>query len=337
MKCRFLVWALGLVAICAGLSEEALRGAGATFPFPLYQKWIASFAEKFPAGISYRPIGSSAGVEALRKGEVDFAASDAPLTDRQVAGFASGVRHIPTVVGGVVPIYHLNGMVRDLRFTGEILAGIYLGKIRRWDDPRIRAVNHGTTLPAKDIVVVHRSDGSGTTYIWTDYLSKISEEWRTAAGTGAEVHWPVGTGASGNEGVADAVGKTADAIGYVEFIYALQSRLSYGEVRNAAGHFIAADLSSLAAAAAAAPEVKGDDLRMSLTNASGAKSYPIAAFTYFLVARSYETPAKAKLMSAFLYWMLTSGQKQSAALGYAALPDEVAKRALNAVEGLQAK
>jgi phosphate transport system substrate-binding protein len=333
--CISLVW---ILCLSSGLmAEEALRGAGATFPFPLYQKWIASFAEKFPANISYRPVGSSAGISALKNGEVDFAASDAPLSNGQLLEFKPPVCHIPTVVGGVVPIYHLEGVVRDLRFTGEILAEIYLGRIKRWDDPRIKSINRGIALPPKEIVVVHRTDGSGTTYIWTDYLRKVSSEWNASPGFGSVIQWPVGIGAAGNEGVAEIVGKTPDAIGYVEFIYALESRLSYGSVRNAAGQFVAADLSSLAAAAAAVPAAGSDDLRISITNAPGAKSYPIAAFTYFLVPRSYTDSGKARLMSAFLNWMLTSGQKQSAALGYAALPDEWAKRALDAVGGLQTK
>jgi phosphate transport system substrate-binding protein len=208
-----------LFAVPSLRAASALVGAGATFPYPLYQKWIAGFGERFPdVTIDYRPIGSGAGIEALRRGEVDFAASDAPLSDQEIAAFPQKVRQIPTVVGGVVPIYHLDGDVRDLRFTPEMLAGIYLGRINRWNDPRLKAAGSGIALPGRDIVVVHRSDSSGTTYVWTDYLSKVSPEWRSSAGAATDIAWPSGVGAVGNEGVAERVGKTADSIGYVEFI-----------------------------------------------------------------------------------------------------------------------
>jgi phosphate transport system substrate-binding protein len=323
--------AAALVLQAADDSNVTLNGAGATFPYPLYQKWIASFAQKFPVTINYRPTGSGAGIQALRKGEVDFAATDAPLTDQQISTFQPPVRHIPTVVGGVVPIYHLDGVIRDLHFTPEILSAIYLGKIRRWDDPLIKSANRGISLPSKDIVVVHRSDGSGTTYIWTDYLAKISPEWKASVGSGAEVKWPLGMSASGNDGLADLVSKTPNSIGYVEFIYALQAHLSYGSVRNSAGRFVEANLNSLSLAAAAFTPAGENDLRASITNAPGAGAYPIAAFTYFLIPQTFSTTAKAKVMASFLDWALTSGQKQSAALGYAALPEATARRALDAV------
>jgi phosphate transport system substrate-binding protein len=315
-------------------AADTLTGAGATFPYPLYQKWITSFAEKFQStAITYRPLGSGAGIEALRKGEVDFAASDAPLSDQQLAAFPRKVRHIPTVVGGVVPIYHLEGQIRDLRFTPEILAGIYLGKIKRWNDPLLKSANRGAGLPARDIVVIHRGDGSGTTYVWTDYLAKVSAEWQSSVGASTQVHWPVGAAADGNEGVAELVAKTPDSIGYVEFIYALQSHLSYGAVRNAAGRFVQADLTSLPAAAATFKPAQPDDLRGSITNAPGAQAYPIAAFTYFVVPEEFGDATKANNMIAFLRWALTSGQKQSASLGYAALPDAVAHQAIESLGG----
>jgi phosphate transport system substrate-binding protein len=327
-------WILLLLTAVLVRATDTLTGAGATFPYPLYQKWIAAFTEKFPSAvISYNASGSGAGIDALRKGEVDFAASDAPLSDAQLAAFPRKVRHIPTTVGGVVPIYHLEGRIRDLRFTPEILAGIYLGRITRWDDPLIKLANRGAGLPARRIVVVHRVDGSGTTYVWTDYLAKISAEWRSSIGVSTGVPWPVGMGASGNEGVANLVAKTADSIGYVEFIYALQSHLSYGAVRNASGRFVPADLSSLPAAASAFQPPRPDDLRGSITNAPGAQSYPIAAFTYFIVPENFADAEKTKNMSAFLHWILTSGQKQSPSLGYAALPDAVAGQAIRSIEG----
>ena len=325
-----------LLAAFSLRAADTLTGAGATFPAPLYQKWITTFAEKFPSlQITYRPIGSSAGIEALRKGEVDFAASDAPLSDEQLAEFPKKIRHIPTVVGGVVPIYHLEGQVRDLRFTPEILAGIYLGKIKRWDDPLLKSANRGAALPAREIVVVHRADGSGTTYIWTEYLAKVNAEWRSTIHPAKEIHWPMGVGATGNEGVAELVAKTPNAIGYVEFIYAVETHLSYGAVRNAAGRFVRADLSSLTAAAATFQPSQSGDLRASITNASGARAYPIASFTYFLIPEKFGDSAKAQRMTDFLRWTLTFGQKESAGLGYASLPDAVAKLALESVGGLR--
>jgi phosphate transport system substrate-binding protein len=329
-------WILLVLSALSLHAATTLAGAGATFPYPLYQKWIAGFSQKFPdAAITYKAVGSGLGIEALRTGEVDFAASDAPLSDRQLTELGKSVRHIPTVVGGVVPIYHLEGPARDLRFTAEILAGIYLGKIKRWDDARLRAVNRGVPLPPDEIVPVHRSDGSGTTYIWTDYLSKVSAEWRSSFGAAAEIRWPGGIEAAGNEGVAELVRKTPGSIGYVEFIYALGAHLSYGAVRNAAGRFVQADLNSLPAAAAEFKAPQPSDLRASITNASGVRAYPIASFTYFLVPEHFADAGKARLMAEFLRWSLTSGQKQSAALGYAALPDEVAKQALQIAGGLE--
>jgi len=317
-------------------ADDALTGAGATFPAPLYQKWISTFGEKFPAlKVSYRAVGSSAGIEALRRGEIDFAASDAPVADEQLAEFPQKILHVPTVIGGVVPIYHLEGQVRDLRFTPEILAGIYLGKIKRWDDPLLKSANRSAALPAHDIAVVHRADGSGTTYIWTDYLAKVSAEWRSSVHAAREVQWPVGMGANGNEGVAELVAKTSDAIGYVEYIYAVESQLSYGAVRNASGRFVQADLNSLTAAAATLKPSQPGDLRSSITNAAGAQAYPITAFTYFLIPEKFANPAKAQSMMSFLRWTLTFGQRESASLGYAALPDAVAKQALDSVGGLR--
>ena len=334
MRWRYLVCLL--FAVFSSRAQDGLTGAGATFPAPLYQKWINTFCEKFPGSkISYRAIGSSSGIDALRRGEIDFAASDAPVSHEELVQFPRKIRHVPTVLGGVVPIYHLEGQVRDLRFTPEILAGVYLGKIKRWDDPLLKAANRGAALPARDIAVVHRADGSGTTYIWTDYLAKVSAEWRSSVGAAKEVRWPVGLGANGNDGVAELVAKTPDALGYVEFIYAVESHLSYGAVRNAAGRFVQADLNSLTAAAATFTPSPNGDLRNSITDAAGAQAYPITAFTYFLIPDKFADPAKAQSMMDFLRWALTFGQKQSASLGYAALPDAVAKQALESVEGLQ--
>jgi len=317
-----------LPAAAAAHPGERLTAAGATFPWPLYQKWFDAFAENSPgATITYSPVGSGAGIEELRKGEVDFAASDMPLSDNQLAKLPVRVRHIPTAVGGVVPIYHVDGVSRDLRFTPEILAGIWLGRIRRWDDPLLREANRGVALPGREIAVVHRSDGSGTTFIFTSYLSEVSDVWKTGPGQGALITWPAGVGASGNEGVAELVQKTPDSIGYVEFIYALRQQLRYGAVRNRAGRFVEADLTTLANAAASAA-FSGADLRVSIVNAPGAQSYPIAAFTYLLVPEKLAVAGKQETLPAFLRWMLTTGQKQCASLGYVALPPKIAERAL---------
>jgi phosphate transport system substrate-binding protein len=342
MRRRRPVWAplvLGAVFTAFSLGGgPPLVGAGATFPYPLYLKWIAGFGEKFPGRtIDYRPIGSGAGIEALRRGDVDFAATDAPLSEQQIAAFPQKVRQIPTVVGGVVPIYHVDGEVRDLRLTPEMLTGIYLGRITRWNDPRLKAAGGGIALPGREITVVHRSDSSGTTYVWTDYLSKVSPEWQSSVGSATEVAWPAGVGAVGNEGVAARVGETRDSIGYVEFIYALRQHLSYGAVRNASGRFVYADLDSLPAAAKGFSfmPLRPGELRASITNARDARAYPIAAFTYFIVPETFADMAKARLMSQFLQWTLTVGQKESAALGYAALPGPVAKQALESAGGLK--
>jgi phosphate ABC transporter phosphate-binding protein len=311
--------------------SERLTAAGATFPWPLYQKWFDAFAGNSPGtAINYSPVGSGAGIEGLRRGEVDFAASDMPLSDDQLATLPVRVRHIPTAVGGVVPIYHVDGVSRDLRFTPEILAGIWLGRIRRWDDPLLRETNRGVALPGRDIAVVHRSDGSGTTFIFTSYLADVSDAWKSGPGRGAIVTWPAGVGASGNEGVAELVQKTPDSIGYVEFIFALQHQLSYGAVRNRAGRFVQADLTTLTNAAVGA-SFPGADLRVSIVNAPGAHSYAIAAFTYLLVPEKLAVAGKQEALSAFLRWMLTTGQKQCASLGYVALPPRIAERALELI------
>jgi phosphate transport system substrate-binding protein len=322
------------ILIAGGVQgADSLAGAGATFPYPLYQKWFAAFEKRFPeTSIQYRGSGSGSGIEALSKGEVDFAGSDIPLTDDQLAAFPGRVRMIPTVMGGVVPVYHLEGIVEDVRFTPEALAGVYLGKITRWDDPVLRAANRGIPLPARKISVIHRADRSGTTFAWTTYLSKVSSDWKQNVGAGDDVKWPVGESSMGNEGVARAVAATRDSIGYVEFIYALQNRLSYGMVRNRAGRFVQADLTTVPAAAADYAASIRDDFRLSITDAPGRDSYPIASFTYLLVPTEFADQSKRQRMTEFLGWMLTSGQKQCAALGYAALPPEIADKARRIAE-----
>lgn len=312
----------------------SLRGAGATFPAPLYQLWIESFEKTQPqAHISYDAIGSEAGIERLREGQVDFAASDMPLPDAMLATLHRRVLQVPSVLGAVVPTYNLENLDRDLNFTPEVLADIYLGRIRKWNDPRIKASNRGVSLPDADIVVVHRSDGSGTSFVWTDYLSKVSPQWKASVGSGLTVRWPVGMGAEHNEGVAAMVQKTPGSIGYVELIYAIQHQLNYGAVRNRAGRFIRADLASVSAAAANLPSGPGSDLRVSITNSDGKEAYPIASFTWLLLPAEMKDAGKKTTLLALVHWLLTSGQRQCSVLGYAPLPSDVAKRGLEAIDG----
>lgn len=310
-----------------------LSGAGATFPGPLYQKWFASFTKRFPAiTIEYNAVGSGEGADLLLKGAIDFAACDHPLTADELARLPARARHVPTVVGGVVPIYRLEGVLQPVRFTPEILSGIYLGRIRRWNDPLLRAANHGVPLPAHEIAIVHRSDRSGTTFIWTEYLSDVSEEWKRVVGKGVQVKWPIeGISAKGSAAVVEAVATTPNSIGHVEFIYALDHRLGAGLVRNRAGKFVRADLTTLAVAAsmATAGDLTGiGDIHANITDAPGADAYPIAAFTYLLVPEKFADAAKDAAMRDLLKWLLTAGQRQCAALGYVALPASVAAKVL---------
>jgi len=298
-------------------AEVSVSAAGATFPAPLYQRWFESFAASHAgAHLTYNGVGSEEGIRLLRESKVDFAGSDVPLNDEQ----ATGIWHFATVVGAVVPIYNLKGLERPLNFTPEALAGIYLGKIRKWNDKALREANRGVRLPDSEIVVVHRSDGSGTTFVWTDYLSKVNEEWKGRVGAASTVQWPVGEGAERNEGVAAMVGKTASAIGYVEQVYALRHELSVGAVRNAAG-------------SAAAGEMK-QDFRVSITNAAGEDAYPISSFTWWLMPKEAGAEKRAA-ETELVQWMLTSGQRECSALGYAPLPKGVATRELQAVREMK--
>lgn len=299
----------------------------------MYRKWFDGYQKRNPGTqIVYDAVGSEEGIRLLGDRRVDFAGSDKPLTDEKVSQLGRKVAHIATVIGGVVPIYNVSGLQKDLNFTGEILAGIYLRKIRKWNDPAIRAVNRGVALPDAEIVVVHRSDGSGSTFIWTDYLSKVSPEWKAAAGSDLAINWPVGVGAQGNEGVADTVQKTNKAIGYVELIYAIQHRLSFGSVRNAAGQFIQASLASVTAAAEGLQFDTNTDFRISLTNAPAKQAYPIASFTWLLVPQDVADAEKRAALLGVLRWVLTSGQKQCSVLGYAPLPPAVAESELHTLD-----
>ncbi len=315
----------------------ALKGAGATFPAPLYEKWFELFQEDHAmVHISYDPVGSAEGIRKLREGEIDFGASDMPImpfTAENDSESHARLRQIPMVLGAVVPIYNLAGLHQSLNFTPEILAAIYLGKIKRWNDPQIRKVNGAASLPDAEIVVAHRSDGSGTTFVWTDYLSKISPEWKASVGSSDTVRWPVGIGAAGNEGVASVVQSTPNSIGYVEFIYALQHELSFGAIRNAAGEFSRADIASVIAAARASATPQRDS-GVSITGSPGRSAYPISAYTWVLLPEKEPDGGKKAALSELLHWMLTAGQKSCSALGYAPLPPDVAKRALEELDNL---
>jgi phosphate transport system substrate-binding protein len=309
-----------------------LKGAGATFPSPVYEKWFANYRHEEPnLEITYDPIGSEAGVRRLLAGDLDFGASDNPEAIRQLApGEESKYLLFPSVVGAVVPIVNLPGFGDDIAFTPEALAGIYLGKIRKWNDPVLRQANRSRPLPNLDIVVVHRSDGSGTSYAWTDYLSKTSPEWKGRVSSGFAPSWPVGRAANGNDGVAKLVKELGGSIGYVEFIYALQNHLSFGKVRNRNGEFVEASLASIAVAVSQSVAI-GDDLKVSIVNPPGAGVYPIASFTWFVVPAHFADDGKRNAITGFLRWMLGPGQTQAAALGYLALPKDVVSRAQTAI------
>ena len=319
-------------------AQTQITGAGATFPYPMYSKWFDAYHKMHPAiQINYQSIGSGGGIRQVTEGTVDFGASDGPMTDEQLAAFrskrGSDILHFPTVMGAVVPVYNLSGVSAALRFTPDVLAGMFIGTITKWNDKAIAAANPGVSLPATDIVVVHRSDGSGTSFVWTDYLSKVSADWKSKVGANTSVNWPVGLGGKGNEGVSGLVKQTNGAVGYVELIYAEQSKIAYGSVRNAAGEYVNASLESVSAAAASAK--MPDDFRVSITNAPGKAAYPIASFTWLLVPTKIADPAKQRAITDFLKWMLTDGQKMASALTYAPLPKAVVDMELKAIAAVK--
>jgi phosphate transport system substrate-binding protein len=317
------VAALGAAALA---QKTQITGAGATFPYPIYSKWFSEYNKLHPnVEINYQSIGSGGGIRQITNGTVFFGASDGPMTNEQLQAAPSKILHFPTVLGGNVPVYNIPGVSAELKFTGPVLAEIFLGKITKWNDPAISKLNAGVNLPSTDITVAHRSDGSGTTYIWVDYLAKVSPEWKSKVGVATSVNWPVGVGGKGNEGVAGLVAQTPGAIGYVELIYALQNKLSYGSVQNAAGEFLRATVQSVTAAAASAAGKMPADFRVSITNAPGKGVYPISSFTWMLFSENPKDKAQAKTMIDFMKWALTDGQKYCNDLGYAPLPDEVVK------------
>ena len=326
---------VALVAV-AGTPARAqnINAAGATFPYPIYSKWFDEYHKMHPAiQINYQSIGSGGGIRQLLDKTVDFGASDGPMTDEQLAQAGFKILHFPTVLGADVPSYNIPGVSVELKFTPEALAGVFLGIITKWNDPIIATANPGVKLPSDDIVVVHRSDGSGTTYIWTDYLSKISSDWKSKIGTGTSVNWPVGLGGKGNEGVAGLVKQTPDSIGYVELIYAIQNKMAYGAVKNSSGAFIKATLEGVSAAAAGT--AMPDDFRVSITNAPGKAAYPISSFTWLLIPAKIQDTAKRDAIKGFLTWMMSAGQQYCEPLAYAKLPQEVVAKEQKAIALVQ--
>jgi phosphate transport system substrate-binding protein len=320
-----------LALLCLALSVPALaqttlNGAGATFPYPMYSKWFSKYHDAHPdIQFNYQSIGSGGGIRQVLAGTVDFGASDGPMTDEQLAQAKTKILHVPTVLGADVPAYNIPGVMGELKFTPEVLAGIFMGKITSWNDPAIAKENPGVKLPSDQIVVIHRSDGSGTTYIWTDYLSKVSSDWQSQVGKGTSVKWPVGLGGKGNEGVAGMIRQMQGSIGYVELVYAVQNKITYGTVRNAAGEFVKASLDSVTAAAASVKNMPAD-FRVSITNAPGKDAYPISSFTWLLIPAQSKDAAKGKIIADFLNWMVDDGQKMTAELTYAPLPASVATK-----------
>jgi phosphate transport system substrate-binding protein len=314
------------------VGQTTLNGAGATFPNPMYSKWFSEYHKVHSdVQINYQPIGSGGGIHQVIVGTVDFGASDMPMTDDQLKEAKFKVLNIPTVLGAVVPAYNIPGVTGEVKFTPEALAGIFLGTITKWNDKAITGSNPGVNFPDQEIIVVHRSDGSGTTFIWTDYLSKVSGDWKSQVGSGTSVKWPKGLGGKGNEGVAGSIRQLKGAIGYVELIYAVQNNISFGSVKNSSGNFLKASLEGVTAAAASSPKMPAD-FRVSITNAPGKDAYPISSFTWLLIPAQSKNPANGKILSDFLNWMVTDGQKMTSALSYAPLPDNVVQKVKVAIK-----
>jgi len=319
-----LVVALTATALPAAAQNLQIDGAGATFPNPIYSKWFSEYNKLHPnVQINYQSIGSGGGIRQLTNQTVFFGATDGPMTNDQIQAAGARILHLPTVLGGVVPVYNVPGVGADLRFSGALLADIFLGKVTKWNDPAIAKENPGVSLSASDVTVVHRADGSGTSYIFCDFLAKSSPEWKQKVGVATSVNWPTGVGGKGNEGVAGLVKQTPGSIGYVELIYALQNKISFGAVKNSAGEYVRASLDSVTAAAAATEGKMPPDFRVSITNAPGKNAYPIASFTWLLFYESPKDKAKAKAMVDFMRWALSDGQKYAPELGYAPLPASV--------------
>jgi phosphate transport system substrate-binding protein len=329
------------VALLAGAAsaQTLINGSGASFPYPMYSKWFDTYHKKFPNfNFNYQSIGSSGGIKQVTEGLVDFGASDGPMTDEQIKAYrdkrGGNILHFPTVLGAVVATFNVPG-VTQLNFTPEALAGIYLGKIKKWNDPAIAGPNPGAKLPAADIVVIHRAEGSGTTYVFTDYLSKVSPDWKSKVGVSATPNWPLGLGGKGSEGVAGQVKQVPNSIGYVELIYAIQNKMTYAKVKNSAGVFMDATLASVTAAAAKAAKTMPDDFRVSITNADGKDVYPISTFTWLLIPEKIADAGKKKAITDFLKWMLIEGQTMTESLDYAKLPKAVVDKEMKAIGKIQ--
>jgi len=323
-----------LIFALSTVQAQKLTGAGATFPYPIYSKWFSEYSAAHPGvQINYQSIGSGGGIRQVTAGLVDFGATDGPATDEQLASSKTKLIHLPTVLGAVVPIFNVPG-VDNIKFSAPVLADIFLGKISQWNDPRIVKDNPGVKLPDQKIIVVHRSDGSGTSYIFTDYLSKVSGEWANGPGKGTSPSWPVGVGGKGNEGVAGLVRQLPGALGYVELIYALQNKMSYGEVKNAAGNWTKASIAGVTEAAASVKVIPAD-YRVSITNAPGANAYPISSFTWLLVPLKSPDPAKGKVIKDLLSWIVNSGENEVEGLSYAPLPKNVVEKELKTIYSLQ--
>jgi len=319
---------LAILALAIGPIASAqtiqINGAGATFPYPIYSKWFAEYNRLHPnIQINYQAIGSGGGIRQISNQTVFFGASDGPMTNEQIYAAGFPILHLPTVLGGVVPAYNVPGVNVQLRFTGPVLANIFMGKITKWSDPAIRGLNPSVALPDTDITVVHRSDGSGTNYIWCDYLSKVSPDFKRTVGVSTSVNWPTGLGGNGNQGVAGLIKQTPGALGYVELIYALQTNITYGSVQNMAGEFVLASLETVTNAAAGAAKAMPADFRVSITNAPGHNVYPISSFTWLLLNQRPHDRQRSQIMKEFVRWALTDGQQYCASLGYAPLPKEV--------------
>ena len=336
MAMRGLTWTLTIAALLVGsaAAQTTLNGAGATFPYPIYSKWFSEYHKQHPdVEINYQSIGSGGGIRQVIAGTVDFGASDVGMTDEQMKQAKSPIQLIPTVMGAVVPAYNIPGVKENLKFTPDVLANIFLGKITTWNDPSIQKINPDVKLPNQTINVVHRSDGSGTTGVFTDYLSKVSPEWKSTVGSGTSVKWPVGIGGKGNEAVAGTIRVVDGAIGYVELIYALQNKIPYGAVKNAAGVFVKADLQNTSAASNG---VKiPNDYRVSITNSPNKDAYPISTFTWLLIPTKPADANKGKMIKDFLSWMIDDGEKMVESLNYAPLPPELQGRVKNTIQKLQ--
>jgi phosphate transport system substrate-binding protein len=332
MKKSLVAVALFFVGLTAAQAQK-LTGAGATFPYPIYSKWFTEYSSAHPGvEVNYQSIGSGGGISQVTKGLVDFGASDMPMTDQMLSTSPIKLIHIPTVLGAVVPIFNVPG-VSDLNFSSDVLADIYLNKITNWNDPRIAKDNPNAHLPDQKIIVVHRSDGSGTSFIFTDYLSKVSQDWANGPGKGTSPNWPVGVGGKGNEGVAGLVRQLPGAIGYVELIYALQNHINFGSIKNAAGNWVKGSIDGVTEAAASVKSIPAD-YRISITNAPGANAYPISSFTYLLIPAHPSDAAKEKVLKDMLSWILKSGESEVAGLSYAPLPQDLAGKVLNTVYAL---